>query len=63
MQEKLKESLVEMVKASTEVLSDEDALAIVEICKNATDREIASVTEQYMVESINNNNQMESDSE
>lgn len=51
--EKLKEELVEAVKAATAVLNDEEALAIVKICKMATDREIANVTEEYLAEQIN----------
>ena len=52
MQEEFKSELVDVVKAATAVLSDEDALAIVEICKRATNREIADVTERYLSESI-----------
>lgn len=53
MSEEFKEELVNAVKAATEVLNDEEALAIVKICKIATDREIASVTEEYLAEQIN----------
>lgn len=52
MTEKFKEELVDVVKAATKVLNDEDALAIVRICKQATNREIADVTERYLNESI-----------
>lgn len=53
MLKEFKGELVEVVKASTEVLNDEDALAIIEICKRAADREIVSVTEEYLAEQIN----------
>ena len=52
MLKEFKEDLVAVVKSSTEVLNDEDAMAIVEICKRAADREIASVTEEYLAECI-----------
>ena len=52
MDSELKNSLVEVVRASTEVLSDDDALAITEICKKAADRAIADVTERYIMESV-----------
>ena len=52
MSEEFKEELVNAVKAATAVLNDEEALAIVKICKIATDREIASVTEEYLAEQI-----------
>ena len=47
-----KEELVNVVRSSTAVLNDEDALAIVEICRRAADREIASATEEYLAGSI-----------
>ena len=52
-----KGKLIEAVKASTEVLNDEDALAIIEICKRAANREIASVTEEYLAEGIKGNDE------
>lgn len=52
MLKEFKDSLVDVVKASTEVLNDDDALAIVEICKHAADREIANATEEYLTERI-----------
>ena len=52
MLKEFKDDLVEVVKSSTAVLNDEDALAIVEICKRAADREIANVTEAYLTECI-----------
>lgn len=53
MLDEFKEELVNVVKSSTDVLNDEDALAIVEICKRAADREIADITERYLAEQIN----------
>lgn len=53
MLDEFKEELVNVVKSSTNVLNDEDALAIVEICKRAADREIADITERYLAEQIN----------
>ena len=50
--QELKDPLAEMVRSATEVLSDEDALEIVRICKEAVNREIADATEQYLTESI-----------
>lgn len=47
-----KDDLVRTVEASVEVLSDDDALAILEICKRAVNREIAVAAEQYLTESI-----------
>ena len=52
MLDEFKGTLVDVVKASTEVLNDDDALAIVEICKQAADREIANVTEEYLTKRI-----------
>lgn len=52
MQEELKSSLVDTVQSSVEVLNDDDALAIVQICKRAVNREIANVSEQYLADSI-----------
>ena len=52
MTEELKGELIEVVKSSTEVLSDEDALEIVGICKRAVSRGIADVTEQYLEERL-----------
>ena len=52
MSEEFKRELVSAVKAATDVLNDEEALAIVKICKIATDREIASMTEEYLSEQI-----------
>ena len=45
---KFKKDLVDVVKGSAEALNDEEALAIIEICKQAIDREIANVTEDYL---------------
>lgn len=53
MLDELKEELVHTVKISTEVLNDDDALAIVEICKKAVDRKIADATEQYLMNCVN----------
>ena len=52
MLKEFKDELVEVVKSSTEVLNDEDALAIMEICKRAVNREIANVSEEYLTESL-----------
>lgn len=52
MLEEFKEELVDTVKAATEVLNDEEALVIVKICKQATDRKIADLTERYLADSI-----------
>ena len=52
MQEEMKEALVEAVRSSTAVLNDEDALAILEICRRATDREIVDATERYVMGQI-----------
>lgn len=57
MLDEFKEELVAAVKAATAVLSDEEALAIVKICEQATDREIASVTEEYLTEQIEGDRQ------
>ena len=55
MQEEMKDVLAETVRSATAVLDDEEALAILEICKRAIDRGIADVTEQYLAECINGN--------
>lgn len=52
MLEEFKEELINVVRTSKEVLNDEDALKIVEICKHAADREIAEATERYLEETI-----------
>lgn len=52
MREELKAELVDAVKVATAVLNDDDALAIVEICRKATDREIADISERCLAESI-----------
>ena len=54
MTEEFRNELVDAVKAATAVLNDEEALAIVKICKMATDREIADMSERYLEESIRN---------
>lgn len=54
MLEEFKGDLVETVKASADLLSDDEALEIVRICKEAVNRGIAEVTEQYLEESIRN---------
>ena len=51
---KQRDDLVEIVKSSVELMTDEDALAITEICKRAVDNGIADITEQYLNESIRN---------
>lgn len=53
MLKEFKGDLVDVVSASTEVLNDEDALAIIEICKSAADKAIAEATERYLIESLN----------
>ena len=54
MLDKFKGELVDVVTKAveTDMLDDEDALAIIKICKRAADKKIASVTEQYLVEQI-----------
>lgn len=52
MEAELKERLVNIVKSATAVLNEGDALEIVEICKRASEREIANVTEEYLAECI-----------
>lgn len=52
MTEEFKKELIDVVSAATEVLNDEDALEIVRICKSAADREIADVSERYLIESL-----------
>ena len=52
MQDKFKDELVSVVQSATEVLNEEDALAIVKICKQAADREIANITEEYLASRI-----------
>ena len=52
MLEEFKEELINVVRTSTEVLNDDDALEIVEICKRAANREIAEATERYLEEAI-----------
>lgn len=58
MEGELKDRLVEMVKSATEVLNEEDALEIVAICKRASEREIANVTEEYLAECIEKSGDM-----
>ena len=52
MTEEFKKELIDVVSAATEVLNDEDALEIVRICKGATDREIADLSERCLMESL-----------
>lgn len=52
MQEELKGSLIDTVKSAVDVLSNDDALEIVNICRRAMDTKIADLTEQYLLDSI-----------
>lgn len=54
MLDKIKSELIDTVTKAveTDMLNEEDALAIVKICKRAADREIANVTEAYLVQQI-----------
>ena len=49
-----KDILVKKIKdvIDADILNDEDVLAILEICRNAADREITDVTEQYLVDRL-----------
>ena len=51
MKEELKSELLDTVKAVVEkdILEEEDALQILAVCKAATDRKIAEVSEQIMI--------------
>ena len=59
MLEGFREELAEVVRSSAELLSDEEALAIVQICKDATNRKIASVTEEYLANCFNSEGRQE----
>lgn len=52
MTEEFREELLDAVKEAVSMLNDEEALAIVKICKQAVNREIAEITERYLEESI-----------
>lgn len=54
MSEEFKEQLVKGVTdaVAADVLSDDDAIAIIQICRRATERKIAEVTELYMINAI-----------
>ena len=54
MKEELKGELLDTVKAVVEkdILEEEDALKILAVCKAATDRKIADVSERIMMERI-----------
>lgn len=49
-----RDSLVRIVQAAAEedFFDEADAVAIIEICRNACDRAIAELTEEYLVSSI-----------
>lgn len=51
MKEELKKELLDTVNAVVErdILEEEDALKILAVCKAATDRKIAEVSEQIMI--------------
>ena len=52
MTEEFRDELVAAVKAAAKVLSDEEALAIVKICRFATERAEAELTEEYLIKEI-----------
>lgn len=47
-----KGDLIDAVKAAVEVLTDEEALAIIAICREATEREAADASERCLAELI-----------
>lgn len=54
MSEEFKEQLVKGVTdaVAADVLSDDDAIAIIAVCRKATERKIAEVTELYLIDAI-----------
>lgn len=54
MSEEFKEQLIKGVTdaVAADVLTDYDAIAIIAVCRNATERKIANLTELYMINAI-----------
>ena len=60
--EELKEDLVESVKTAADVINDEEAMAILEICRRAMDREIAEISERQLINALKTDDKKEGDS-
>ena len=54
MSDEFKEQLIKGVTdaVAADVLSDDDAIAIIAVCRKATERKIAEMTELYMINAI-----------
>lgn len=54
MEKEFRDGLIDTVKQAAEgdLLSEEEALAILGICKRATDRKVAQLTEAYLINAI-----------